>query len=137
VHHARAVRGIERVGDLGADPQHVGRGERPAEDALGERLAIDQLHHQVVGRAFAADVVEGADVGMAQAGDEPRLALETRARAVARGEVLGQHFDRDVTAEPGVPGAVDLPHPAGAEGGNDLVGAEAAPGMEWHLMNLA
>src|ERR1041385_2384791 len=74
---------------------------------------------------------------MAHAGDEPRLALESRTRAVARGEVLGQHFDRDVTAEPGGPGAVDLPHPAGTEGGNDLVGAEAAPGMEWHPMNLA
>ncbi len=29
VHHAGAVRAVERVGDLGADPHHLGRRQRP------------------------------------------------------------------------------------------------------------
>ncbi len=39
-------------------------------------------------------------------------------------EGVGQNFDGHVPVEGRVAGAVDLAHPAGTEGGGDLVGAE-------------
>ena len=81
VDDAGAVRAVERVGDLRADAQHVGERQRPAREARGQRLALDQLHHQVVGVALAADVVQRADVRMVEARDRLRLALEARAHS--------------------------------------------------------
>ena len=46
---------------------------------VGERLAFEVLHHQVVDPVLLADVVERADVGMVEGGDGARLALEPRA----------------------------------------------------------
>ena len=37
------VRRDERVGDLPRDRQRLGEGNRPFRDALGERLALDEL----------------------------------------------------------------------------------------------
>ena len=47
----------------------------------------------------------------------------------------GQDFNGDVAAEFGVAGAVDLAHPAGAEGVQDFVGAETGPREERHGSN--
>ena len=54
-------------------------GSGPFVEPLGQRLALEQLHDEKVGRAVAADVVERADVRMVERGDGPRLALEARA----------------------------------------------------------
>ena len=47
-------------------------------------------------------------------------------------QVLGQHLDRHVAAEPRVLGAVDLAHAARAERGDDFVGTEAGAGTQAH-----
>ena len=69
--------------------------------------AWDELHHQVVG----PDVVERADVRMVERGKRPRLALEARAEYRPL-----EDLDRDVATEPSVARAVDLAHPARADG---------------------
>src|SRR6185436_11095339 len=79
MHDARPVRAIEGVGDLDAEAEYVVDRERPALDAIRERLALDQLHDEVEIVPFAPDIVDDADVRMIERGDEPRLALETRA----------------------------------------------------------
>ena len=48
VHQPLAVRSVERVRDLDADLEQLGRRQRPALEPGGERLALDQLHHQEV-----------------------------------------------------------------------------------------
>ena len=58
--------------------------QRPARQPRGQRLALEQFHHQerhvdAVDRR-RADVVQRADVRMVQAGDAARLALEPLAR---------------------------------------------------------
>ena len=45
---ALLVRGFERLGDLPRDRERLVERERPARDAVGERLALDQLHHERV-----------------------------------------------------------------------------------------
>ena len=46
--------------------------------------------------------------------------------------IIVQHLDRDVVLGPRVAGAIDVPHAALAEQGDDLVAAEALAGSEWH-----
>jgi len=47
-----------------------------------------------------------------------------------------KHFDGDEAGEPRVLGTVHLPHAAGAQGADDLIGAEAAPGCKGHDLSL-
>ena len=125
-----AVRAVERVGDLRADPQQVGAGQRTLAQPLRQRLALDQLHHQVVGRALAADVEQRADVRVVEAGDGLRLALEAGPDLLVGRQVLRQHLDRDLAAKAGVLRAVHLAHAAGAKRREDLVGAQLRSVLE-------
>jgi len=56
------------------------------------------------------------------------LALEPGPDLRVGGEVGRQDLDRHVPPQPRVPGAVDLAHSAGAEGGGDFVRTEPVPG---------
>jgi hypothetical protein len=78
----RAVRAVERIGNLRAELEHVGGRKRTACDAIRQRLAFDQLHHEIVDVALAADVGERADVRMFASGDRLRFALEARAPGI-------------------------------------------------------
>jgi hypothetical protein len=89
VHDARAVRAVERVGDLRPQAKRLGRGHAPAREALLERLALDQLEHEEVDVAFAADVVERADVRVVEARDRPRFAFEAGAHLGLGRQVFG------------------------------------------------
>jgi hypothetical protein len=48
-------------------------------------------------------------------GESYRLAPETIEAIGAAGQIGGQHLERHGAIEPGVGGAIDLTHPAGAE----------------------
>ncbi len=65
---------------------------------------------------------------MVELGQELRFAFEALEAFVVLDEGGGQNFDRDIAFELGVPGAVDLAHPAFAQLGGDLVRAE--PGSD-------
>ena len=70
---------------------------------------------------------------MIQRREHLRFALEARHALGVVSERVGQHFHRDVAAEPGIARAVHLTHAARAEGGGDFVGAQfrtGANGME-------
>ena len=67
---------------------------------------------------------------MVQRGERLRFALEAGEALRILRERLGQHLDRHLAPERGVGGAIDLAHAAGAEGGEDFVGAEAGAGSE-------
>ena len=84
---------------FGGDRQRLLERQRPLLEALRERLARDVLHHQVGGAVVLAHVVERADVRMAQAGDGPRLALETGAATWVGAELGRQNLDGDAAIE--------------------------------------
>ena len=96
MHEARAVRFGERARDLHGARQQRGELQRPALEARRERLALDQLHHEVVGAFVIPDVVKRADVRVVELRQRARLAFEARAQVVARRQPRGQHLDRDV-----------------------------------------
>ena len=70
--------------------------------------------------AGLADLVDVRDVRMTQRRREPRFLQKSlgSARILPRG---GQHFDRDLPAEPGVVGQVHMAHAAFAEARENAV----------------
>jgi hypothetical protein len=65
-------------------------------------------------------------------GDRFRFALESQERRRAVGETRRQYFDRDVPIELGIARAIDLAHPAGADGAEDLVRTEPGSDRQRH-----
>ena len=70
--------------------------------------------------------MQGADVGMVQRRDGPRLALGSFA------ELLGGDLDGDVPSDAGIARAIDLAHAAGADLRDDFVRAEFVTSRERH-----
>ena len=127
---ALPMRLVERVGDLDRNLQRLVERQRPLLQARGQRLAVQMRHDQVVRAIDAADVVDAADVGMVQGRDGASLALEAGPHIGIASDFARQDLDRDRAIEPRVARAIDLPHPAGPKGGEDLVRAEAGAGGE-------
>ncbi len=102
-------------------------------DAVAQGLARDVFHRDVVIRVCHADFVNREDVRMVER--RRRLGLELKSRdgiaVVAR--FRRKNLDRDVAAQPRVAGAIDLPHPARADGTKNFVVAETAAGGERQL----
>ncbi len=69
---------------------------------------------------------------MVQGGDGAGLALEEGEALRVAGHLLGEHLDRDVAPEAGIPRAVDLAHAAGPKKLDDLVGSESRAGRQRH-----
>jgi hypothetical protein len=124
----------QRVADLDGGAQELGGRHRTLLQPPGQRVALDELHDEVVGPFVAAHVVQRADVRMREARHRARLPLEPFAQIGAVGCPGGQHFDRDIPVEPRVARAVDLPHAARAERREDLVGTETGAGLQSHRM---
>ena len=130
VHDALPVRGVEGLGDLDRDGQRLGDGQGPALEALGDGLAVEELHDEEVHRRavrrrrLAPHVEERADVRVVDGGDGARLALEALVLLGAVGDVGGQHLDGNGAVEAGVRRPIDLAHAAGAEGADHLVRPE-------------
>jgi hypothetical protein len=128
---ALLVRLFQGFGNLLRKRERVLERDRTALQALGQVLALDELHgEEVRGRAVrqrrALEAVHVGDVGMVEGREQLRLTLEARqALRVAR-QLLRQHLDRDVASELRVGGAIHLAHPAGADRGGDAVVRERA-----------
>ena len=118
VHDAVPVHVAERIRHLRADVRDLSRLHRTSCEAVGERASLDVLHDDVAaGDALVhehAGVVDADEAGMVQPAEQPDLALP--ALQVGDGVVVGsEHLHRDVAAEFGVTGTVDVGHAAGAE----------------------
>jgi hypothetical protein len=131
---ALTMRFVERVGDLDADLQRVGHTERSTLDPRRQRLSLEILHDEEVHRGlrasgrFVSDVVEHADVRMAERGERLRLAFEALPHLRMLGPMHRKHFDRDRAAKARINGLVDFAHATGTERADDFVGAEPRSG---------
>ena len=123
----RVVRVFQRLGDLPGDRQRLGNRNWSLRDAIGQRRAFDQLHHQRRGAASPLETVDGGDVRVVERREDLGFAPEAREPIGISGHRLGQDLDRHVALQVGVGGAVDLTHSASAELGEDLVGTYSLP----------
>jgi hypothetical protein len=122
MHDPVVVRGLQRLGDLSGEWDRVGRRNGVGSDPIGERGALDQLHHQVV----LTDVVKGADVGMVQGRNGASFALETLA------ELLAADLDGHGAMKPGVARGIHIAHATRTDGTDDLEASEEGAGGEEH-----
>jgi hypothetical protein len=120
------VRGHERLADLARNGECDGDRKRSTVEPIGQRRSLDQLEDQGSDAVRFFQAVDGADVRVIECGERPRFTREARAPFGVGGEVRREDLDRDVAPELVVAGAVDLAHPAGAERGDDCVGANPA-----------
>ncbi len=75
---ARAMRFVERIGDVDRVRHRFVERQRSISQPRGQRFSLDQFHHQEVDAVVLADVVQRADVRMVQCGDGLGFALEAR-----------------------------------------------------------
>ena len=125
---ALLVRRLERVTDLPGDGQSLVDRHRPDPEPFGERLPFDELEHESFDAVGFHEPVDRADVRMVERGQKLGFPLEPRQPLGVLGDRLGKDFDREVPVQLGVARSVDLPHPSGAEGRENLVGSEASAG---------
>ena len=131
---ALAVGLVQGIRDLNGVAQGLIEWQRTLGQPLGQRFALQVLHDQEVGTVLLADVVEGADVRVAQRGNCPGLTLEPLFEIRMSGDMLGQDFDGNGAVQAGVSGFVDFAHSSSAQWGLDFVGTEScALGFSWTL----
>ena len=121
MHDALRVCGIERVGHLHAELEHLVDRQCAAGDSILERLAIEQFHDHELLTVVAADVVERADVRVVQVRNDSRFAEETLHRFGIGTQLIGQKLDRHLAAETRVFGFIHDTHAAGAKTRQNLV----------------
>ena len=119
---AFAVSLVQRVGNLDGVLQHLLHRQRTFLQPLRERLAFEIFHHQKINSVLMADVVEGADVRMIQAGDRFCFALESLAQFGTISKMRRQNFDGDDSIEAGIAGFVNFAHSARTDSGEDFIG---------------
>jgi hypothetical protein len=123
VNDALVVYRGEAMGNLDRKIDGLLRREVAGAHTLGQRLAFEQLGHDIRPAVVRAEVVHGHDVRMVERTRHPRLLLETRqAHRIAIGGRL-QDLDGDVAGQSRVVGAVDLAHASCPDQAEDLVRA--------------
>jgi hypothetical protein len=97
-----------------------------------QRLAGDVFHGDVWLAAGLADLVNGADVRVVEAGGRARFPQQPVARRLVRKPRGWQQLQGDVAVESIVMGTIDFTHSAGAEQRADLVGSDAGSAGQGH-----
>jgi len=98
---------------------------RPSGDQLGWKSLPAP---RVKGRVLPSARECSQTCGLVQAGEQPRLALETRHPIGVVGEDVGQQLERHLAPELAVARPPDFAHAPRTERGNDLVRAESSAG---------
>jgi len=132
VHHARLVRRLEPLGDL---PAHVDRfvhGQRSARNSSRQVLPRHELEREEANVVLLVDAVDPGDVRMIERGERLGFSFEAPEPLFVVGQLLGQHLDRNFAIEPRIPRSIDLPHPPGSEGIEDLIERKGLTGGEGH-----
>ncbi len=129
VHDALLVRVVHHLADAAEQPHAVVDGQPPPRHVDVDRLAIDQLHHDV-GRTVLRDaaVQHLGEIGMVEAREDLALRLEAHGEPLGI-EAVAHDLDGDLLRELAVDafGTVDLAHAAAADARDDAPRAQAAP----------
>jgi hypothetical protein len=106
--------GIQGVRDLDAQRQEGIQIQRPAGNAMLERVAVEELHDDEGLGLRISDLVNGADVRMFQGGCGTGFAAKAFQGVLVFGNIGGQELDRDEAAEFRIFGLVDYAHSTAA-----------------------
>ena len=126
------MRFVQRLGDLNAVAEGLLHRQRTLFQPLLERFAFDELHYQVISPFVMTDVVERADVRIAQRGNGARFAIESLPKLGIGREMRGKDFQRDDAVEARVGAAIHLAHAARADRCDDFIRPEARARRDGH-----
>ena len=123
MHDPAAVQRLQGAEDAEGDLQGLGQGNGLAGDPLRQRLAGEQLHHQIELASIFGELVDVADVGVVDAGGGARLAEEAlpQPRVVGR---LADALDGDRAVQSVVMRCVHHAHPALTQLASDAVATD-------------
>ncbi len=123
MNNTRPVCFVEPVHNLNPVFERRVEWQRAFLQPLGQRLAFDVLHNEVIDTVLLAYVIKRADVRMVELRNRLRLAFEACLAFGALGEMLGEDLDGDGPVEAGVVGFVNLAHSSLADWREDFVRA--------------
>ena len=121
--HAFFVRRFQRLRDLSGNLQRLLDRQRAFGNALGQRLARNQFHHQIIHAAGLLEAMDRRDVGMIQCRQHARFALKAGQPLGIVRKARGKDLDGDLTPQLDVARFIDFAHAARAQQGNHLVAA--------------
>src|SRR5262249_40918711 len=126
------VRGFEGVSDLPADGQRIVERDGTLSDAIRQRRALDQLHHQPVNETGVFDAVDVGDVRVIERREHLRLAAKPRKAVRVRCHSFREYLDGHVPIQLRVARPVHLAHSARAERGDHFVWTDTGARAELH-----
>ena len=129
VDDALLVRGFERLGDLSGDVEGFVDRDGALRDAIRQRRAFHQLHHERDGPVRFLEAVDRGDVGMIQRRQDFRFALEARQPLRVTGDRSRQHLDGDLSLQVRIGGPIHHAHAAGAKRRGDFVRTKPCSGF--------
>ena len=121
VDDARGMGGLECVRDLDPQPEHRIACERTGGESVLQRRALEVLHGDERSSVLLADVVDGADMWMAERRSGSGFTLKAAQRFGIARQISGDELERHGTVKPRILGLVDHAHPAAAELADDAV----------------
>ena len=124
VHNAGAVSFLQRIANLYAALQRLLQWKRPLLQAEVQALALDVLHHQVVGSILASHIMQHANVGMIERGNRACFPLEALLGLEVGRKMRRQDFDRYSALQAGVASAIHFAHAARAQRRLNFIGPE-------------
>ena len=123
---------LERFADLGDDGQGLLGGEAAGMLDLAQVAAIHELHHEVMQVARPPKVMDGDDVGVAQAGQRTGFAVEPLGKPRVTGCGRGQDLQRHQPVQGRLARFIDSAHAALADEAEDFkVGKELGQLGDW------
>ena len=133
----RAVCDTQGVGDPGRDRGRAGgRGSTLRPERVGERLARDTLHHEVVDPLLGSRVVHGDEPGMREPRGRQRLTPEPFDERPVAGQPISEDLDRDRSVQDPIGREVDLGHAAAPEELADRIAVGQHPTLDRHTSRL-
>ena len=122
VDDAVGVRVLQRLADLRGVVQRLRGAEYTVlRHALFERLALDELHDNILRLAAVADIVDRNDIRLREHGDRVRLRLKAVFQLGIRRHLIAQDLDGNIAVQLVAHGLVDDRHTAAADDLQDLV----------------
>ena len=127
------MRGLQAGGDAAHQRQHLRRRQRAAVHNVGERLALDELHGEIVPAELRlqreAEIAH--DRFVMNAAQRQRLIAEHGQHGLVAGELIANELYGDRVAGLYLMAAIDIAHAARLQKGVDLViGVEPRAGRQ-------
>ena len=136
MHQPGAMRLVQAFADFDHHLRQNVERERTLGQTIGQRLAFEVLHHQIAEAILHANIVEVANIRMADRRDGPCLAIEALFRLARLAQMRRQNFDRDRAPQPRIARAIHFAHAAGAQRRFYLVRSIFRSGGGWHAWAL-